>query len=715
MRPPLLAILILGSLLYTGVVYANPPSGASVWLDLVKNYNASAGTYLDEYTFADQTGNGNSCASTAGFAPFVFNASKHCTIPSFAAPTMNATYVVVASINNTGTNQTLFVQNSGGSTGRISVTVDGTGTLYWEFGNNSSATNTNAQLTYSAGAMWQQWHVWAFEVTSGGMKIYEDGTVVASSVNSVTASTSGNLYLGSWTDGTLPFSGLIAHFAVYTPALSSGNVGAWSTFATSEPRDAALTITYASNGLAQTPPMGWGSWFLYGNTPTETNIHNQANAVISLGLATVGYGTKGGGAIGADGVKTARVGGTFQLNGSYFPSGGAALGAFLHGLTPRLGFWMYSGPGTTDCQSQPGSWGHENDDASTFTSWGVDYFKYDFCGADSSLGGNVVSAYQAWPNTTYGGTSGSGWWAYMYLLMQSQFRNLSHNIVMNQTSLLDFHTGALQPAQVWGKQFGLNLNYIPSAQTYFGNIYAQWNGIMGSWWSYYQLQSGPNGFLSGPGYWNDDDYIMCGLAGIADPSGQGTGTITDDQCRAQMSMWSMVASPLNLGMDLTNTNSGVQQQGFTPNVAATVSNLDVIAIDQDTLGIQAARVSQATCGSSTYNTCEVWARPLSDGSCAIMLLNGDTASHSITATFANVHAAVPRCSAGPFITSTNIWGNWPSCGSVPNVHCGTSMGALTTSYTATVAATSAFLFTGWPGSGSVLGANGIFAGRAFVQ
>jgi alpha-galactosidase len=63
---------------------------------------------------------------------------------------------------------------------------------------------------------------------------------------------------------------------------------------------------------------------------------------------------------------------------STFPSGIKALSDYVHSKGLKLG--IYSDAGTLTCsQTMPGSLGHEEQDAKTFASWGIDYLKYDNC------------------------------------------------------------------------------------------------------------------------------------------------------------------------------------------------------------------------------------------------------------------------------------------------------------------------------------------------
>ncbi len=54
-----------------------------------------------------------------------------------------------------------------------------------------------------------------------------------------------------------------------------------------------------------------------------------------------------------------------------------ALADYVHARGLKLG--IYSSPGSKTCAGNEGSMGHEEDDATTFAKWGVNYLKYDIC------------------------------------------------------------------------------------------------------------------------------------------------------------------------------------------------------------------------------------------------------------------------------------------------------------------------------------------------
>jgi alpha-galactosidase len=97
----------------------------------------------------------------------------------------------------------------------------------------------------------------------------------------------------------------------------------------------------------------------------------------------------------------------------------------------------------------------------------------------------------------------------------------------------------------------------------------------------------------------------------------GNGGMADNEYRAHFGLWAMLAAPLIAGNDLS---------AMTEETKAILMNKEVIAVDQDPLGIQASRVAKN--GDS-----EIWVRPLKGGGRAVALLNRGTAPHDITVTW----------------------------------------------------------------------------------
>jgi alpha-galactosidase len=114
-----------------------------------------------------------------------------------------------------------------------------------------------------------------------------------------------------------------------------------------------------------------------------------------------------------------------------------------------------------------------------------------------------------------------------------------------------------------------------------------------------------------PGCWNFIDLL-----------GVGNGILTDDEGNTNMAMWAMFASPLMASIDLTAPPS-------SPTLA-TLKNVNIIAIDQDPLGIMGAQRTSVSCGSAT---CQTYSRPIQAGGAAWAALNRSSTTQSITITF----------------------------------------------------------------------------------
>ena len=99
---------------------------------------------------------------------------------------------------------------------------------------------------------------------------------------------------------------------------------------------------------------------------------------------------------------------------------------------------------------------------------------------------------------------------------------------------------------------------------------------------------------SGPGHWNDPDMLEV-----------GNGQLTLAENRTHFTLWCMMAAPLLMGNDLTTMSDEILQ---------ILINKDVIAIDQDPLGIQGLRLK-------TEGDIEYWFKPLAGGDWAVCFMN----------------------------------------------------------------------------------------------
>lgn len=137
---------------------------------------------------------------------------------------------------------------------------------------------------------------------------------------------------------------------------------------------ALVAPTLAKTVRSPTPPMGWNSYNSYSCSPSEDKIKHSTDGLITLGLDKLGYNF-----ITVDCGWPSRdrsPEGKLQWNETLFPSGGKALGDYIHGL--GLDFGLYSGAGYLQCGSTdlPASLGYEQLDAESFAEWGGDSLKY---------------------------------------------------------------------------------------------------------------------------------------------------------------------------------------------------------------------------------------------------------------------------------------------------------------------------------------------------
>jgi alpha-galactosidase len=98
---------------------------------------------------------------------------------------------------------------------------------------------------------------------------------------------------------------------------------------------------------------------------------------------------------------------------------------------------------------------------------------------------------------------------------------------------------------------------------------------------------------SGPGHWNDPDMLEVGNG------------LSESENRAHFSMWCMIDAPLIAGNDLRTMSASTHD---------ILTNKEVIAVNQDPLGIQALKYS-------SKDSLEIWLKPLSGGDWAICILN----------------------------------------------------------------------------------------------
>jgi alpha-galactosidase len=108
----------------------------------------------------------------------------------------------------------------------------------------------------------------------------------------------------------------------------------------------------------------------------------------------------------------------------------------------------------------------------------------------------------------------------------------------------------------------------------------------------------------------------------------GMDRLNFEMNKSHMAMWCMMNSPLMLGLDLRRVEKG----DWIYNL---ITNEDLIALDQDPLGIQAKRIyTTLPCSDPSLeyirdnDRADVLAKPLSDGSIALAFFNLKQTAHN---------------------------------------------------------------------------------------
>ena len=122
--------------------------------------------------------------------------------------------------------------------------------------------------------------------------------------------------------------------------------------------------------------MGWNSWNCYGSGISAAALKATADFFVDSGLAKLGYtyvSTDDGW------MTTSRdAQGRMIADPVKFPDGFAAVADYVHKKNLLMG--IYSAGSSVVCSGRTGSLYNEVIDAETFSSWGIDYAKYDNCG-----------------------------------------------------------------------------------------------------------------------------------------------------------------------------------------------------------------------------------------------------------------------------------------------------------------------------------------------
>jgi alpha-galactosidase len=317
--------------------------------------------------------------------------------------------------------------------------------------------------------------------------------------------------------------------------------------------------------------MGWNTYYGIGGVFDEQTIVSVAQALLDRGLARAGYRIVWLDYGWASGARDARGG--LIVGSGQWPHGLDGLTDRLHAMGLLAGIYTDAGPSGCDGQGV-GSLGHYQQDADQFAAWGFDAVKIDFCGGGQQ---------RLDPRPAYG--------EFIQAIRSNSSRRPMLINVCNfwrpgqvgdgyppaERSAYGTHEWARQIAESWRTDTDIGF----PRDVVFENVLRNLD------------TNGQHPESAGPGRWNDPDYLAPELG------------MSHTEATAQLTMWAIVAAPLIIGSDV---------RALSSEAVAMLTDPDVLAVNQDPLGIQGRAVKRD-------GDAEVWLKPLASGDRAIALLN----------------------------------------------------------------------------------------------
>jgi alpha-galactosidase len=358
------------------------------------------------------------------------------------------------------------------------------------------------------------------------------------------------------------------------------------TASNSKGKDTKPLLIKVGDDICLTPPMGWNSWNCFAGAVDAEKVLAAAHAMVDKGLIKHGWtyiniddtwqGKRGGkyqglqgnekfpdmqklcDEIHALGLKPGIYSTPWVTSYATFPGGSA--------MNPEGTWEKPTGPKQVNKKMLPwaiGKFSFASQDAQQWADWGFDYLKYDWSP-------NEV------PETEE---------------MLKAIKDARRDIVLSLSNNAPFKDAAewARLANAWRTTGDITDNWQSMSSKGFGedNKSKDWSPF------------------SGPGHWNDPDMLVVGMVGWG-PKLHPT-KLTPDEQYTHITLWSLLASPLLIGCDMT------QLDDFTLGL---LTNDEVLAVSQDSLGKQATHVKE-----DAKTGIDILARPLSDGTMAVGLFN----------------------------------------------------------------------------------------------
>lgn len=288
----------------------------------------------------------------------------------------------------------------------------------------------------------------------------------------------------------------------------------------------------------KTPLMGWSSWNAYGLNINDSLIRSQADAMIRLGLAEKGYryiniddGYFGG----------RNANGKLITHKKRFPNTLRDLVDYLHNLGLKAG--IYTDAGANTCGSYwatpkdtmgigVGLYGHDKQDFDLFfNEWDFDFVKIDYCGAEAR---NNIDR--------------------LDLEEETRYKEIAQAIKATSNKEVSWNICRWAFPGTWAC-------FIADSWRMSEDIYLGWQSIKSIISQSLYLSA-----YASLGHYNDMDMLEIGRG------------MSEEEDKTHFGIWCIMSSPLLIGCDLNN---------LSENTLSLLGNEELIALNQDTLGLQA--------------------------------------------------------------------------------------------------------------------------------
>lgn len=308
----------------------------------------------------------------------------------------------------------------------------------------------------------------------------------------------------------------------------------------------ALVLPFAA--IAENPPlMGWSSWNTYGFQINDSVIKSQADAMVRLGFKDCGYNHINI----DDGFFGGRDGnGKLLIHPERFPKGLRPLVDYIHSQGLKAG--IYSDAGANTCASYWGNpkdtigigvglYGHDAEDmALYFNELDFDFIKVDYCGADANNNADGLD-----------------------LDVEQRYKEIAAAIKATGRTDVTWNVCRWAFPGTW-------VCDIAGSWRTTEDIYLGWESVKSIISQSLYLSA-----YTSPGHYNDMDMLEVGRG------------MTDEEDKTHFGMWCMMSSPLLIGCDLNDING---------NALELMQNKELIAVEQDPLGLQAYVVKRENGG-----------------------------------------------------------------------------------------------------------------------